>query len=76
MRLIDYPSLERNTKLFKPKMIVAGFSCCSRKLDYARYSDVVHCTAALHFILFTRFKEIWCYIIWKKPTGYHGEWSA
>ena len=61
--LIDYPFLKRNAELFKPKMIVAGISCCSRKLDYAMYSAVVHCTAvlhctSLHCILFTRFQEI------------------
>ena len=42
--LINYPFLERNAKLFKPKIIVAGNSCCSRKLDYARCTAVLHCT--------------------------------
>ena len=46
--LIDYPALERNAELFKPKMIVAGISCYSRKQDYARYCAVLHCTAILH----------------------------
>ena len=44
--LIDYPALERNAK--QPKMNVAGIGCYPRKLDYARYSAVVHCTAVLH----------------------------
>ena len=29
-------------------MNVAGIGCYPRKLDYARYSAVVHCTAVLH----------------------------
>ena len=44
-------------------MNVAGIGCYPRKLDYARYSAVVHCTAvlhctALHCTLFTKFEEI------------------
>ena len=64
--LIDYPALERNAK--QPKMNVAGIGCYPRKLDYARYSAVVHCTVvlyctalhctALHCTLFTKFEEI------------------
>ena len=48
--LIDYPALERNAEL-KPKMNLAAVGCYSRKLNYARYCDVVHFTtscSALH----------------------------
>ncbi|XP_071131956.1 serine hydroxymethyltransferase, cytosolic-like [Mytilus edulis] len=38
--LIDYDELHRNAKLFLPKMIVAGISCYSRNLDYARFRKV------------------------------------
>jgi glycine hydroxymethyltransferase len=38
--LIDYDGLEANANLFKPKMIVAGISCYSRKLDYARFRAI------------------------------------
>ena len=68
--LIDYPALERNAEL-KPKMNLAAVGCYSRKLNYARYCDVVHfttsCSAldgtgrhctALHCTLFIRFQEI------------------
>ena len=34
--LIDYMALERDAELFEPKMIVAGISCYSRKLDCSR----------------------------------------
>lgn len=42
--LIDYDSLETSAKLFRPKIIVAGVSCYSRCLDYARFRKV--CDAA------------------------------
>ncbi|XP_065366218.1 serine hydroxymethyltransferase isoform X2 [Calliphora vicina] len=38
--LIDYEGLEANAKLFKPKIIIAGVSCYSRCLDYARFRKV------------------------------------
>ena len=34
--LIDYDALENSANLFKPRLIVAGISCSSRNLDYAR----------------------------------------
>lgn len=38
--LIDYDELERNAKLFKPKLIIAGISCYPRFLDYKRFRDI------------------------------------
>ncbi|KAK7113554.1 serine hydroxymethyltransferase, cytosolic-like [Littorina saxatilis] len=38
--LIDYDKLEENSKLFLPKMIVAGVSCYSRNLDYKRFRQI------------------------------------
>jgi len=38
--LIDYDELERNARLFKPKVIVAGTSCYSNTLDYARFRKI------------------------------------
>ena len=38
--LIDYDGLEASANLFKPKMIVAGISCYSRALDYARFRAI------------------------------------
>lgn len=38
--LIDYDELERNAKLFKPKLIIAGISCYPRYLDYKRFRDI------------------------------------
>uniref|UniRef100_A0A1B0AXS0 Serine hydroxymethyltransferase n=1 Tax=Glossina palpalis gambiensis TaxID=67801 RepID=A0A1B0AXS0_9MUSC len=38
--LIDYDALEASAKLFKPKVIIAGVSCYSRCLDYARFRKV------------------------------------
>lgn len=37
---IDYDMLEANARLFKPKMIIAGISCYSRHLDYARFRKI------------------------------------
>lgn len=34
--LIDYDQLQKNARLFHPKIIVAGVSCYSRNLDYER----------------------------------------
>lgn len=38
--LIDYNRLEDNAKLFRPKLIIAGVSCYSRCLDYARFRKI------------------------------------
>ncbi|KAE9554453.1 hypothetical protein FO519_002327 [Halicephalobus sp. NKZ332] len=38
--LIDYDKLEANALLFRPKVIVAGVSCYSRHLDYARFRKI------------------------------------
>ena len=50
--IIDYNQLEFTAKLFRPKMIIAGFSAYSRLLDYAR-SDFPQTTMVqLHSPLF------------------------
>lgn len=38
--LIDYDALRANALLFKPQAIVAGISCYSRHLDYARFREI------------------------------------
>ncbi|XP_043833701.1 serine hydroxymethyltransferase, cytosolic isoform X2 [Dromiciops gliroides] len=37
---IDYDKLEENARLFHPKLIIAGISCYSRNLDYARMRKI------------------------------------
>lgn len=38
--LIDYDTLEKTSALFRPRMIIAGFSAYSRLLDYARFRQI------------------------------------
>ena len=38
--LIDYDALAASAALFKPRLIVAGVSCYSRHLDYARFRQI------------------------------------
>lgn len=38
--LINYDELEANSKLFLPKLIIAGISCYSRHLDYKRFRQI------------------------------------
>ena len=38
--LIDYDELEKTSKLFRPKLIIAGVSCYSRNLDYERFRKI------------------------------------
>ncbi|XP_071965043.1 serine hydroxymethyltransferase, cytosolic-like [Antedon mediterranea] len=38
--LIDYEQLQVNAKLFHPKLIIAGISCYSRNLDYAKLREI------------------------------------
>jgi len=45
--LIDYDELARNALLFKPKVIIAGISCYSRNLDYARFRAIADSCGAL-----------------------------
>ncbi|XP_067088798.1 serine hydroxymethyltransferase, cytosolic isoform X1 [Osmerus mordax] len=37
---IDYDRLEENARLFHPRLIIAGTSCYSRNLDYARLRGI------------------------------------
>uniref|UniRef100_UPI00398E7318 serine hydroxymethyltransferase, cytosolic isoform X1 n=2 Tax=Pristiophorus japonicus TaxID=55135 RepID=UPI00398E7318 len=37
---IDYDQLAENARLFHPKLIIAGVSCYSRNLDYARMRQI------------------------------------
>merc|ERR1712241_575113 len=45
--LIDYDELARNALLFRPKIIVAGISCYSGNLDYARFRQIANSCGAL-----------------------------
>lgn len=38
--LIDYDKLEENSKLYRPKLIVAGASAYARLIDYARIRKI------------------------------------
>jgi len=38
--IIDYDALEATAKLFRPKMVIAGFSAYSRHLDYPRFRQI------------------------------------
>lgn len=38
--IIDYDALEASSRLFRPKIIIAGFSAYARHLDYARFRQI------------------------------------
>jgi len=38
--IIDYDKLEETARLFRPKMIIAGFSAYPRTLDYKRFKEI------------------------------------
>ena len=38
--LIDYDKLEENAELFKPKMLICGYSAYPRDLDYERFRKI------------------------------------
>ncbi|CAG0892611.1 unnamed protein product [Darwinula stevensoni] len=40
--LIDYDKLAETARLFKPKLIIAGITCYSRHLDYARFREIAN----------------------------------
>lgn len=42
--LIDYDMLRKTSKLFRPKVIIAGTSAYSRLLDYKTFREVCACT--------------------------------
>ena len=45
--LIDYEALARDAMKFRPKMIVAGVSCYTRKLDYSKFRKIADDCGAL-----------------------------
>ena len=44
--LIDYDALAASAALFKPRVIIAGVSCYSRHLDYARFRQIADANGA------------------------------
>ncbi|MFP3648803.1 serine hydroxymethyltransferase, partial [Paraburkholderia sp. SIMBA_054] len=48
--LIDYDEVERLAVEHKPKMIVAGFSAYSQKIDWARFRAIADKVGALFFV--------------------------
>lgn len=44
--LIDMDQLEKNAKLFRPRIIIAGYSAYARLLDYARFRKICDATGA------------------------------
>ena len=44
--LIDYDQLEKNAKLFRPKLIICGASAYSRDIDYARFRTIADSVGA------------------------------
>ncbi|CAK9251882.1 unnamed protein product [Sphagnum jensenii] len=45
--LIDYDQLQRNARLFKPKLIIAGVTCYARNLDYKRFKEIADENSAI-----------------------------
>lgn len=45
--IIDYDQLELTAKLFRPKMIIAGYSAYARLLDYARFRSICDQTKSI-----------------------------
>ena len=44
---IDYDQLELTAKLFRPKMIIAGYSAYARLLDYGRFREICDATKSV-----------------------------
>jgi len=44
---IDYDQLELTARLFRPKMIIAGYSAYARLLDYARFREICDSTKSV-----------------------------
>ncbi|KAI5723559.1 hypothetical protein M8J76_008042 [Diaphorina citri] len=47
--LIDYDKLAESARLFKPRLIIAGTTCYSRCLDYARFRQICDETDSIMF---------------------------
>jgi len=45
--IIDYDSLQTTAKLFRPKLIIAGYSAYPRLLDYARFREIADSVGAV-----------------------------
>ena len=48
--LIDFDTLEKNAKLFRPRLIVVGASAYPRQLDYARFRKIADSVGALMMV--------------------------
>ena len=45
--LIDYDELERSASVYRPELIIAGFSAYPRDLDYARFRKIADANGAI-----------------------------
>ena len=57
--LIDYDALAASASLFKPRVIIAGVSCYSRHLDYARFRQIADANGDRQTLLSWNFPPNW-----------------
>ena len=68
--LIDYDKLEENAELFKPKMLICGYSAYPRDLDYERFRKIADMNNSLLLCDMAHFNGFVCTGLLKNPFEY------
>lgn len=67
---IDYDEVERLAKEAKPKLIVAGASAYSLKIDFKRFAEIAHSVGALLMVDMAHYAGLIAAGVYPSPFGY------
>ena len=67
---IDYDEVERLAKEHHPKLIVAGASAYSLKIDFKRFADIAHSVGALLMVDMAHYAGLVAAGVYPTPFGY------
>ena len=67
---IDYDEVERLAKEHKPKLIIAGASAYSLRIDFKRFADIAHGVGALLMVDMAHYAGLVAAGVYPSPFGY------
>lgn len=67
---IDYDEVERLAKEHKPKLIIAGASAYSLRIDFKRFADIAHSVGALLMVDMAHYAGLVAAGVYPSPFGY------
>jgi len=68
--LIDYEQLKKDVKEFSPKLLIAGYSCYPRDLDYAKFKEAADLVGAYFLVDMAHYSGLVASKLLKSPFEY------